>query len=123
MALARFYLDEDVSPQVAVIARAQGLDVVSAHEREHRRLPDEEILRLATSDGRCVVTRNRDDFLILTTRFLENEWPHAGVLVVPYSLPNRNAARIARALIAYARSHEAGIPEYTFDYLSARESD
>lgn len=116
----RFYLDEDVVPEVAVIARALGLDVVSAHERNERQIADREVLRIAATEGRCVVTRNRDHFIHWTTVYFENEWPHAGVLVVPYSLPNKDPARIARSLVAYARDHEGGIPSYTLDWLSRR---
>jgi hypothetical protein len=116
----RFYLDEDVVPEVAVIARALGLDVVSAHERNERKTADREVLRIAALDGRCVVTRNRDHFIHWTRVYFENEWPHAGVLVVPYSLPNKDPARIARSLVASVRSHEGGIPSYTLDWLSSR---
>ena len=116
----RFYLDEDLSPRVAEIARAQGLDVVSAHELGHRKLPDGELLRLAALDERCLVTRNRNDFIRHTQQFFENEWPHAGVLTVPRSLPNDDFARIARALIEYAQRHEGRIESYTLDYLAAR---
>ena len=114
----RFYLDEDVTPQVVVIARARGLDVVSCHERNDRRLSDDEILPLAALDGRCVVTRNRDHFIRWTIHFFEHEWPHAGVLIVPYSLPNSEPARIAQALTEYVRAHQQGLTSYTLDWLS-----
>lgn len=113
----RFYFDEDVTPQVAVMAHARGLDVVSCHARNDRRLPDDEILRLAALDGRCVVTRNRDHFIRWTVRFFEHEWPHAGVLIVPYSLPNSAPARIARALAEYVRAYQQGLASYTLDWL------
>ncbi len=116
----RFYLDEDVVPEVAVIARALGFDVVSAHERNEKQIADREVLRIAATEGCCVVTRNRDHFIHWTTVYFENEWPHAGMLVVPYSLPNKAPARIARSLVAYARDHEGGIPSYTLDWLSSR---
>ncbi len=119
----RFYLDECLSPVVAQIARDQGLDVVSAHDLGHKELPDGEILRLATLDGRCVVTRNRDDFILLTMQFLENGWPHAGVLIVTRSLVNEDFAGIARALVAFARRHQ-GLPlDYAINYLSAVRDD
>jgi predicted nuclease of predicted toxin-antitoxin system len=67
----RFYLDENMPPQIAIIARAAGLDVVSTHELGHHGLADDAVLRLAALDGRCVVTRDRDDYLELTVRFSE----------------------------------------------------
>lgn len=113
----RFYLDENLSQQVARIARNLGLDVVSSHEVGRNPLPDEEQLRLAALEGRCLVTRNYADFDRLTKRFLEHRWPHAGVLLVPPSLPNERFAAIAEALASYAKRHEAGIPSYTIDFL------
>lgn len=113
----RFYLDEDLSYEVARIARNLGLDVVSSHEVGRNRLPDEEQLRLAALEGRCLVTRNYADFDRLTKRFLENRWPHAGVLLVAPSLPNERFAAIAEALARYAERHEGGVPSYAIDFL------
>src|SRR5581483_379286 len=103
----RFYLDEDLSDQVARAARAQGLDVVSSHELGRDGWSDDEQLRQAAEEGRCFVTRNRDDFIALTTRCLEHECPHEGVLIVPPSLPNARVAAIVRALVAYAQRSES----------------
>lgn len=113
----RFYLDENIPPQVAAIARAKGLDVVSNHELGHRGFPDDAVLRRAALEGRCVVTRDRDDYRELTVRFSEQGWPHAGVLIVPPSLPHDAFARIARALVAFATSHEGGMAGYTITWL------
>ncbi|HEU5327090.1 MAG: DUF5615 family PIN-like protein [Thermomicrobiales bacterium] len=115
----RFYLDENLPPQVAVLARARGVDAVSNHERGHLGLSDDEVLRLAAKDGRCVVTRNRDDFVQLTIRCFDNQWPHTGVLIVPWTLPNDQFARMADALAAYAQRHDADLPAYTIDFLHA----
>ncbi|HEX5501107.1 MAG TPA: DUF5615 family PIN-like protein [Thermomicrobiales bacterium] len=115
----RCYLDADLSPRVAVIARAQGLDVVSAHELGQHDRDDGEILRLAARDGRCLVTRNRDDFILLTVQFFENEWPHAGVLIVSRSLPNSDFAGLARALVAFASQYSDAMEPYTINFLSA----
>lgn len=119
----RFFLDEDLSYRVATIARGQGLDVLSSHECGRNALPDDEQLRLAAQEGRCLVTRNAPDFIPLTLRFLEAYWPHAGVLIVPRSLPNEAFATIARALVTYAQAHEAGMASYTVDYLAAIRDD
>jgi predicted nuclease of predicted toxin-antitoxin system len=115
----RFYLDENLPYTIAEIARTQGVDVVSSHECGHNGLPDDVQLRLAAEEKRCLVPKDREDLTNLTILFLEMEWPHAGVLIVSQSLPNRNYAAIARALVAYARSHEDDLPAYTLDYLVA----
>lgn len=113
----RFYLDEDLSGEIARIARARGVDVVSCHELGLKRLGDELQLRLAAEEGRCLVTRNRDHFLALTVRFFEREWPHAGILIVPASMPSRYFAVIAAALLDYDLRHPQGVPAYTIDFL------
>jgi predicted nuclease of predicted toxin-antitoxin system len=115
----RFCLDEDLSDEVARIARAHGLDVISSHECGRDGLSDDAQLRLAADEGRCVVTRNRDDFVHWTVRFFENGWPHAGVLIVARSLPNGNSAAIAAALITYAQRYEGDLPSYTVDLLTS----
>lgn len=116
----KFYLDEDLSDRVAAIARARGLDVISSHECGRDGLPDNEQLRLAAEDRRCMVTRNRDDFVQLTVQFFEQQLPHAGVLIVPRSLPNADAARIADALGAFAESHADAVMDYAWTFLTAR---
>ena len=113
----RFYLDEDISHHVAAIARARGLDVISSHECGRNGLPDAEQLRLAVQDGRCFVTRNRDDFAALTTHFFEQGWPHRGVIIVGRSLPNHLHAVLAAALVSFASSQPDDLPDYTVVYL------
>jgi predicted nuclease of predicted toxin-antitoxin system len=94
----RFLLDEDVNPGIAEIARGLGLDVVSIHEIARHEISDEEQLRFSTSQGRIFVTRNRDDFLNINLAFFQTGEPHAGILIVPWSLPNKRPERIAHAL-------------------------
>jgi hypothetical protein len=98
--VALFFLDEDLPPSAAQIARSLGVDILSSHESGRNGLSDAEQLRLAAEGRRCLVTRNRNHFLALTLRCFENGWPHAGVLIVPRSLPNHEPARIVHALAA-----------------------
>jgi len=113
----RFYLDEDLSPQIAEIPRGLGLDVISAHEAGHRSLTDEDQLVLAALDDRCLVTANRDHFIQLTVDFLAAERAQAGVLIVPSSWPTDRFARIAQALARYSRAHEGASTSYLLDFL------
>jgi predicted nuclease of predicted toxin-antitoxin system len=97
---ARFLLDEDLNPTAAEVARGLGLDAVSVHEIERLGLSDEEQLRFAAAEaeGRILLTRNRDDFLALTTEFYRRGAPHRGVLIVTAGLPNNRPERLAHAL-------------------------
>ena len=112
-----FLLDEDVNPAVAEIARGLGLDVLSVHEIDRRGLQDEDQLRFSASQQRIFVTRNRDDFLRLTLIFFQTHEPHAGLLIVPRSLPNHLPERIAHALRRW--QERPGDPgAYFIDFLT-----
>ena len=112
-----FLLDEDVNPAVAEIARGLGLDVLSVHEIDRRGLQDEDQLRFSASQQRTFVTRNRDDFLRLTLIFFQTQEPHAGLLIVPRSLPNHLPERIAHALRRW--QERPGDPgAYFIDFLT-----
>ena len=114
----RFYLDEDLSGKIAEIARGMGVDIVSAHECGNFGSEDGVHLAFAASDGRCLVTRNRDHFIALTVKFFQEERPHAGVLVVPYTMPSDRFELIARAIAHYDSDHPEGISAYGVDYVS-----
>lgn len=94
----KFLLDEDLPPKIAEIARNLGLEVVSVHEIEHRGYPDDKQLRFAAQEERVFVTRNRNDFLLLSVEFHRVGEPYSGVLVVGRNLPNDHPERVAHAL-------------------------
>ncbi|MBI4501603.1 MAG: DUF5615 family PIN-like protein [Gemmatimonadetes bacterium] len=98
----RFYLDADLSPRIAVIARGLGLDVVSAHEAGMRDAEDNDQLAHAAGEGRVLVTRNRDDFLELTLDAYHERKPHAGLLLVTAHGTRHQASRVAHALARWA---------------------
>ncbi len=115
----RFLLDEDVNPRVAEIGRNFGLDVLSVHDIGRRGFGDHEQLAYAASQQRVFVTRNRDDFITLTVDAFRVGEPHASVLIVPYSLPNRQAELIATALRSWTgeRPKNAEPFAYGIDFL------
>jgi predicted nuclease of predicted toxin-antitoxin system len=115
-----FLLDEDLPPAIAAAGRGLGLDVASVHELGRLGYADRNQLAMAHADARVFVTRNRDDFIRLTVEMFQTAGPHAGVLIVPRSLPNRRPAAIAHALLRWHAERGADFdPRYTIDFLAA----
>ena len=83
----RLLLDEMHTPAVAAALRLRGHDVVAVKERaELEGLPDRDLLRAATLDGRAVVTENIKDFASLHKTSLSLGQPHTGLV---FTLSNR----------------------------------
>ena len=113
----KFYLDEDLSPKIAEILRRGGIDALSAHEAGMWESSDQSQLDFAATQKRCLVTRNRDDFIRLTVRFFNDQRPHCGVLIIPYTLPGDQFARIAGSIKRFSSRHEKGLAPYSIAFL------
>ena len=114
----KYYLDEDISPKVAELLRRTGVDAVSAHEKGMLGVSDEEQMIAAGSEGRVLVTRNRDDFIMLTVRFFEDLRSHYGLIIIPYSIPGSNFSLLARILSKHAQKHPEGLDPYSIEFVS-----
>jgi len=113
----KYYFDEDLSQQLAERLRRAGSPSTSVHEEGTDGWDDDAQLEKAGIEGRCLVTRNRNDFIELTVQFYRDGRPHAGVLIVPYSFPGDQLTLLARALVKYARAHPEGMQPYEIDFL------
>ncbi len=114
----RFYLDEDLSHRIAAIGRDRyGLDVISSHDVAMDHATDDEQLAFAAEQGRCIVTGNDRHFTRLTAEYIAEGRPHAGVLIVPSSMPRQNFDLMARAPAAYHELHPAPFIPYLVDYV------
>lgn len=113
----KYYLDEDVSPKVAEILRKHDINAVSAHDVEMVGASDAEQLDYAAAHGRCLITRNRNDFIALTTQFFNEQRPHCGLLIIPHTFPGDQFNTIARAIAQHASTHPAGMAAYEINFL------
>jgi hypothetical protein len=116
----KFYLDENMSPKMADIARRLGIDAVSAHDVNMTGTTDEEQLDFAARQGRRLVTFNRDDFIELSRMYLDAGRAHSGVIIVPYTFRGDEFKQTAKALVAFASHNPKGLPPYTVAFLSPK---
>jgi endonuclease/exonuclease/phosphatase family metal-dependent hydrolase len=111
-------LEEDLSPRIAQALRKLGVDAVSVQEVGRQGLSDREQLEYAACERRCFVTRNRDDYRILTRERFDRDQPHPGVLVISSRLPPDDFGRIAAAVKRYLDRHGANPSSFLFDFVS-----
>jgi len=104
-----FYLDENLSPRIAEILRARGVDVVSAHEVGNLRLDDRSQLRYATDAHRAIITCDIRDFSELTGEYIAANLEHAGIVLVPPTFPTDDFAAIVDAIEHIARHYPDGL--------------
>lgn len=111
----RYYLDEDISPVVARIARQRfKLDVTSAHELNNRGWSDEAQLAFASEHNRCIVTNNRADFHRLAEQYRNRGMDYAGIAVLSDSLPPDDFTAIAAAIAAHHAMYPDMVPNAFF---------
>jgi predicted nuclease of predicted toxin-antitoxin system len=108
----RAILDEQLSPQIAVLLRQAGYDVDAVADREDLvGRGDRIIFEVACSEGRAVVTNNIKDFRPLAAEWLAHARVHAGVILLPSTRTRtRNAiAAIAGAIENVLRDNPDGL--------------
>ncbi len=77
--MLRYYFDEHVSAAIATQLRTRGVDVESAYEagRAGHKISDNEQLEYATSQGRVLVSIDRD-----FARLNASQMAHAGIILL-----------------------------------------
>jgi hypothetical protein len=113
----KLLLDEDLSPKIAIILRDKGIDALSIHEIGRTGFTDYEQLEYAASEGRCFVTRNRNDYILLTRQFFSNGMSHKGVIILPATYKLNDFKGIANALSKYVSKWEEDSSDYLFDFV------
>lgn len=108
----RAILDEQLSPQIAVLLRKAGFDVDAVADREDLAgRSDRIIFEVAYGENRAVVTNNIKDFRPLAAEWLAQGRVHAGLILLPSARTRtRHAvAAVAAAIENVLRDHPDGL--------------
>src|SRR5258708_20086513 len=80
----RALVDEQLSPQIAVLLRKAGFDVEAVAERPDLvGCSDRVILEVASIENRAVITNNIKDFRPIAAECLAQGRVHAGLILLP----------------------------------------
>lgn len=105
----RLLLDEMLSPQIARNLREQGHDVVAISERaEWMSLRDDDVIELARSQRRAVVTNNLRDYRPRAAAAALPGGPgHCGMIFIPgsYRLRRADIGALTQALLKQLAGH------------------
>lgn len=105
-------LDEQLSPQIAVLLCERGYDVAAVVDRmDLAGRSDRIILEIASRELRAVVTNNIKDFRPLAAERLARGQEHGGLILLPSSRARTRAAvaPIADAIESVLHDHPQGL--------------
>jgi hypothetical protein len=106
---ARLLLDEMFSPALAKDLRGRGYDAVAiAADPQFAGMTDEQVLGLATTEDRCVLTENVRDFELIRARWVREGRGHAGLLYTNVQRFPRGKRYIGRLVAALETRLVAG---------------
>ncbi|MBI4863636.1 MAG: DUF5615 family PIN-like protein [Candidatus Riflebacteria bacterium] len=113
----KLYLDEDVAAAVAESLRRRRIDVVTTHEAGNAHASDAAQLEFAAAAGRCLVTRNVRDFVALALQAVQEQQPHAGIILISSAYRGNEIRRITEGILRIIEANPAGLEEYGVRYL------
>jgi predicted nuclease of predicted toxin-antitoxin system len=113
----RFYLDENLSPEIGQALRRLGLDAISAHDVGMVGAPDPVQLAFAAGERRGLVTCDVLDFTEGGREAVRAHRPHAGIILCPASFRG-DVGAVTRALARVAAHYPEGLGEYDVIFLT-----
>jgi predicted nuclease of predicted toxin-antitoxin system len=108
----RAVLDEQLSPQIAVLLRQAGCDVDAVADRaDLAGRSDRFVFEVACREDRAVVTNNIKDFRPLAAEWLAQGRAHAGLILLPSTRTRTRStiAAVAAAIGNVLRDHPDGL--------------
>jgi hypothetical protein len=103
--------------QATVIRYSQKLHYCRPDPKAMCEVSDQRQLDFAATEKRCLVTRNRDDFIRLTVQFFNDRRPRCGMLIVQYSLPGVQFSRRASLIKKFSSVHQKVMALYSIAFL------
>jgi predicted nuclease of predicted toxin-antitoxin system len=94
----RLYLDEHLSPRLAVQLRQHGFDVLATQEAALVQASDATQLHFAATEQRAILTFNFRDFSRLHQEYLATGRTHAGIIFSTAETPEVLRRRLLRLL-------------------------
>ena len=105
----RVYLDEDLSPAIAVLLRKHGLDTTTAYEVGNVQLDDRAQLAYAARERRAIITANVVDFIELAHEAVATNTEHAGIILIPSSFRGDEFQAIADGIVEAVKPYRTGL--------------
>lgn len=105
----RFYLDQNLSPVITAIASAQGMDVTDWQESGMEGRSDREQLDYAAREGRCIVTTDKVDFMLVDAQYRREGRSHAGILRLSRQVWPSEYSLFVAGLARFAAAYPEGL--------------
>ena len=99
----KLLLDEDTHLALASALRSRGYDAAHVREEERLGLDDLSQLEFAVRSGRCFLTFNVGEFVILHGQFVKTGREHFGIIVSA----QKSIGRLLREVLAFLQSHSS----------------
>jgi predicted nuclease of predicted toxin-antitoxin system len=115
MSQPRFLLDEHVWGGLVEAAKRLGVDAVLVQTQLTEGTDDEEVLALAASQGRILLTSNAQDFAPKAVEWFLAGREHWGIVIVP---GQTNESQLSRAIENIAQNYSAESFRNTYRFLS-----
>jgi len=95
----RFFIDEDLSPSLAVECHAAGYDATTSRDRNRLGGSDRQVAELCLDEERILATNNASDFLTLA----KERGIHPGLIFMPLATAAQERAWIKAAIAEIER--------------------
>jgi ribosome biogenesis SPOUT family RNA methylase Rps3 len=102
--MTRFYTNENFRYSVVQKLRELGHDVLTAHEagNANQSIPDDKVLEFAITEGRVLITFNRQDFIKLHYQYPH----HNGIIVCSLDSDSEGQAKRIHEVVSLENSLE-----------------